>query len=74
LTLDPHTRQPSFFRFDGHVGLENVAQGWSVKVTMMNMADRLITDTAREVTLAAGHFVRSAVDPRHVFGEFRWNF
>ena len=74
LTLDRRTRQPSFFRVDGNLGFENVSQGWSLRVTMVNMTDHLITDTAREVTLAAGHFVRSAVDPRHVFGEFRWNF
>ncbi|MGH7822958.1 MAG: TonB-dependent receptor [Candidatus Binatia bacterium] len=74
LTLDRRTRQPSFFRFDGNVGIDDPARGWSLRVTMMNLTDELVTDTAREVTLARGHFVWSAIDPRHVFGEFRWGW
>ncbi len=74
LTLDRRTRQPSFFRFDANVGFENAAQGWSLRVTMMNLGDELTSDTSREVTQAPGHYVFSAADPRHVFGEFRLDF
>jgi outer membrane receptor protein involved in Fe transport len=73
-TLDARTRQSSFFRLDGSIGFENAAQGWSMRATMRNLTDELITDTAREVALLPGHFTRSAADPRHVVGEFRWSF
>ncbi len=74
LTLDRRTRQPSFFRFDANVGFENATQGWSLRVTMMNLGDELTSDTSREVTQAPGHYVFSAADPRRVFGEFRLDF
>ncbi|MGH7818805.1 MAG: TonB-dependent receptor, partial [Candidatus Binatia bacterium] len=73
-TLDPRSRQSSFFRLDGSIGFASAAQGWSMRATMRNLTDELITDTAREVALLPAHFTRSAADPRHVFGEFRWSF
>jgi outer membrane receptor protein involved in Fe transport len=73
-TLDPRSRQSAFFKLDGSIGFENAAQGWSMRATVRNLTDELVTDTAREVALLPAHFTRSAEDPRHVVGEFRWSF
>ena len=73
-TLDPRTRQGSFFRFDANVGFGNARQGWSLRVTAQNLTDEIVADNSRQVSLLPGHYVRGPEPPRHVFGELRWSF
>lgn len=71
---DPRLRQPSFFRFDGNFGFENLAQGWSLRLVAQNFTDKFTNAIKSDVPLAGGTFYQLPEPPRLVFGELRWAF
>jgi iron complex outermembrane recepter protein len=73
-TLDPRTRQPSFFLFDASVGLVDSNRGWSVQLRVENLTDERTSSIANEVALATGVISKSIDSPRVVIGKFRWEF
>lgn len=73
-TNDPRSRQPSFFRFNGNLGFENAAQGWSLRLAVQNLTDNAIGIQSRGVSLSQGTFSHILEPPRLLFGSFRWRF
>ena len=73
-TLDPRTRQPSFFLLDASVGLGNPTRGWSLQFRVENLTDEATAGIANEVALATGVISKSINPPRLVVGTLRWEF
>jgi iron complex outermembrane recepter protein len=73
-TLDPRTRQPSYFLFDASIGLVDSTRGWSIQLRVENLADERTASIANEVALATGVISKSVDPPRVVIGKFRWEF
>jgi iron complex outermembrane receptor protein len=73
-TLDPRTRQPSFFLFDANIGFGNRSQGWSLQVTCENLTDKATHNFAVESPSTGGMISKAPAPPRLVFGRFRWEF
>ncbi len=73
-TLDPRTRQPSFFLLDASIGLGNSSQGWSLQFRVENLTDEATAGIANEVALATGVIAKSINPPRLAVGSLRWEF
>ncbi|MGH7802983.1 MAG: TonB-dependent receptor [Candidatus Binatia bacterium] len=73
-TLDPRTRQPSYFLFDASIGLVDSSRGWSLQLRVENLTDERTASIANEVALATGVISKSIDPPRVVMGKFRWEF
>jgi iron complex outermembrane receptor protein len=73
-TLDPRTRQPSFFLLDGSIGFGNASQGWSLQFRVENLTDKTTADFSRESGLPSGIAFTTLAPPRLMFGQFRWEF
>jgi len=73
-TLDPRTRQGSFFRLDGNLGFGNLDQGWELRVTVENLTNEAVANNAEDIALASGAFSQWVDPPRLVFAGFRWAF
>ncbi len=73
-TLDPRTRQGSFFRLDAMVGLADLERGWSLGFTVENLTDVATASLVEDVAVSNGTFGHFVEPPRLFFGAFRWKF
>ncbi len=73
-SLEPDTRQPSYFRVNGHLGFANAARGWSARVGVENLTDENVTTLVRDFPLGKDNLHQVPEPQRQVFGEVRWSF
>lgn len=73
-TLDPRSRQPSFYWFDASIGIGNPAQGWTLTLAGQNLSNESVATIVEGVGLTNDTFVQSVRPPRQFFAGFRYEF
>ena len=73
-SMDPRTRQESFFRLDGGIGFANRDQGWSAAFVVENMTDEVTSSLVQPIFQTTGGFVQHLEPPRLMFAKLRWAF
>jgi outer membrane receptor protein involved in Fe transport len=73
-TLDPRSRQDSFFRLDASIGLANPGSGWDLSLNVENLTNESVSSFVDNVTTVPDTFVQFVDPPRLVFASLRWSF
>ena len=73
-TLDPRSREPSFFWLDVDIGIANPAQGWTITLAAQNLTDESVATVVEEIGLTLDTYVQTVRPPRQVFVGMRWEF
>jgi outer membrane receptor protein involved in Fe transport len=75
-SLDPRTRQGSFFRLNANIGLASPGSGWALSFTVDNLTDESVSTfvTIPVVNTVRDTFFQFPDPPRLVFGSLRWSF
>jgi outer membrane receptor protein involved in Fe transport len=75
-SLDPRTRQGSFFRLNANIGLASPGSGWDLSFTVDNLTDESVSTfvTIPVVNTVRDTFLQFPDPPRLVFGSLRWSF
>lgn len=70
-TLDERLVQDAFFRYRANIGVGNKAQGWSFRVTGLNLTDKYVR--SREAFDGTFRTI-TPEDGRSFYGQFSWGF
>jgi outer membrane receptor protein involved in Fe transport len=73
-TLDPRSREPSFFWLDADIGISNPEQGWTITLAAQNLTDESVATIVEHIGLTSDTFVQSVRPPRQVFLGLHWEF
>ena len=73
-TLDPRSREPSFFWLDVDIGIAHPTQGWTITLAAQNLTDESVATVVEEIGLTLDTYVQTVRPPRQVFVGVRWDF
>jgi iron complex outermembrane receptor protein len=67
---DATSEQDSYYRYRAHTGFTNLSQGWTFRVTALNLTDAYIAQRSSDANLTT----ITPQPPRTIFAQFSWNY
>lgn len=68
----PNSEQDGYFRYRAHTGLSNASQGWSFRITALNLTDEYFGSKVTDPSV--GLTTVQPIPPRSIFAQFSWKY